>query len=361
MTYIPNIISENYHKPSNRGQGIFAGVENMPKYMANDVQKIYLNSVSDVSFYMTFRPRVNTKIEYIELYARNSRNANASGANPITCQFGELNETTGQFITTPSKAITVYTPTSSTFTKMIMQIDSLNLKSGAYYGAAFQPGTTGADGSVELLGRNIGTTGSSSVSGLTVTTTLYAQTGVTASASNETFTKSGHAFNNNDAVTLSSITPSTGTGLSASTTYYIINSDKVNGTFKLSTTQGGASVNVLANVTSVTVTANYANASATLNATTGLAASTDYYISTATTIPENSFITFSTESTLSTSITLNSISGVTAGSNISANINLAGKYVNGFNSDITPDMLSAGSGGITRYDFIPYAMIRDVI
>jgi hypothetical protein len=68
-----------------------------------------------------------------------------------------------------------------------------------------------------------------------------------AGATNKTFTKTGgHSFTNGTPVFLSSLYPTTGTGLSTTTVYYIINSTGT--TFQLASTLGGTAVSVSASV-----------------------------------------------------------------------------------------------------------------
>lgn len=78
-----------------------------------------------------------------------------------------------------------------------------------------------------------------------------ALTSVTGTASTDVFTKTSHGMVNGASVLLSSL--SGGTGLSTSTTYYVIN--RAANTFQLSATPGGAAVDFTTNVTSVSVTA----------------------------------------------------------------------------------------------------------
>jgi hypothetical protein len=69
-------------------------------------------------------------------------------AQPITCLFAEF----GQAAT---KSVTIYTPISLSFVKLIFNIGSFNLKADSYYYVNLQPGTTGADGTVDILGKQI--------------------------------------------------------------------------------------------------------------------------------------------------------------------------------------------------------------
>lgn len=129
MTYTPHIIPENDYRPKDTKGVETSGIETIPKYLATDTAKLKFSATSDDLLTTSLIPRVNTKIQYAEIYLKNPTASNGTNSAyvPLSLLFsvygGSSQKTITQLI--PETVTTNITSASSTSSRLIYTVNSV--------------------------------------------------------------------------------------------------------------------------------------------------------------------------------------------------------------------------------------------